>query len=755
MATIPANSAALPIVVLFGEGSVTGMSDEQLLERFVSERDAAAEYAFQALVQRHGPMVLSVCKNALLDLHDAEDAFQATFLVLARRASSLRVPAQLGSWLHGVARRTARKLKARRSRLDRLMRRAEAKAEAETEATPETDQGINRHEEAEMLHDEIGRLPERYRKPVVLCYFEGLTHAEAARQLGWPIGTVGVRLMRARERLRSRLTRRGVAPTATALPPLIPLAEPVARSLTMQTARAAVSFASRSAATAGSIPSQVAALALEMLKNMAVKKVAGTMAAVLVFGLIAAGSAALALQTQAKRSKPPDPPSSSQKASPRADDVKSILSNGGFERGDTNGTSPDGWITGAELDGVEYHWDRTVAHRDHASLHLKKTAQRYFPIAQWSQEVKRTGATPRLKVSAFVKAKKMTKAILDVQFVDRDGNQTHQWAVYIGAKKNNAPPVTHDWKKYEGVVKIPEGTEKIIVAAQIYGPGDVWFDDVVADYSDAKPTDPLGFEPPPPAAANPAADVADVPLEERRAGDDPRKRYLLIGHQPGTAVPEKGYRLLILLPGGDGGAEFHWFAQRIAKNALPTGYLVAELVAVAWTPEQANQVVWPTAADQTPQVGFPTEDFVDAVITDVMRTKKVDPRFIFTLGWSSGGPPVYAASLRSGTRVTGSFVAMSVFRPGQLPPLAHAKGHAYYLYHSQEDRLCPYRMADEAAKKLQANGATVTLAPYDGGHGWRGPVYDDIRSGIEWLENSQSPAAPSNDDHKQIQGLGT
>jgi len=751
MAAIQANSTASLIAVLFGEGSATGMTDEQLVERFVSERDAAAEYAFQALVQRHGPMVLSVCKHSLRDLHDAEDAFQATFLVLARRAASLRVPAKLGPWLHGVARRTARKLKARRSRLDRLMQRATARAEIE--AVPETDQDINRHEEAEVLHDEIDRLPERYRTPVVLCYLEGLTNAEAASQLGWPIGTVGVRLMRARERLRSRLARRGVAPTMTALLPLIPHSEPLPPSLSMQAARAAVSFASKTAATAGAIRSEVAALALDVLKSMAIKNVAGFIGAILVFGLIAAGSAALAFQPPAKRTRAPAPPSSTQKASPAKDDVKSILSNGGFERGDAKEPSPDGWETGAKLAGVQYHWDRTVAHGGRASLHLKKTAQRYFPIAQWSQGVKRVGTTPGLKLSAFVKAKKMTKAILDVQFVDRDGNQTHQWAVYIGAKEDGAPPVTHDWKKYEAVVKIPDGTETIIVAAQIYGPGEVWFDDVVADYSDAAPTDPIGLKPSAAAAASPEADVAGVPLEERKAGGDLRKRYLLIGPAAvTTAVPEEGYRLLIVLPGGDGSSDFHWFAQRIAKNALPSGYLVAELVSVAWTPEQARQVVWPKVADKLPRVGFPTEEFVDAVITDITRTRKVDPRFVFTLGWSSGGPPVYSTSLRPGTRVTGSFVAMSVFRPGQLPPLENARGHAYYLYHSQDDQLCPFRMAEEAARKLQTNGATVKLATYDGGHGWRGRVYDDIRAGIEWLQNAQSPPERSNGDVTEISG---
>ena len=102
---------------------------------------------------------------------------------------------------------------------------------------------------------------------------------------------------------------------------------------------------------------------------------------------------------------------------------------------------------------------------------------------------------PRLKVVAFVKAQKTTKAILDVQFVDHEGQRTHKWAAYIGAKEAGDPPVTHDWKKYEGVVAIPEGTEKLIVAAQIYGPGEVWFDDVAAEYTRVEATDPLAFNP--------------------------------------------------------------------------------------------------------------------------------------------------------------------------------------------------------------------------------------------------------------------
>jgi RNA polymerase sigma factor (sigma-70 family) len=262
MAGILPNSASRLIETLFDDGSVTGMTDAQLLDRFVSQHGASAEHAFEVLVQRHGPMVMAVCRSWLGDLHDAEDVFQATFLVLARRAHSLREPANLGPWLHGVARRTAQKAKARRARLERLIQRAGAltRIKVESEAGRKD---VDGQEEAEMLHEEIGRLPEKYRTPVVLCDLEGLSREEAARQLGWPMGTLGVRLMRARERLRARLTRRGMAPTGLAALPLVPHAEPLAASWVVQTTRAAASFASRSAPTCGAIPSHITAIAVE------------------------------------------------------------------------------------------------------------------------------------------------------------------------------------------------------------------------------------------------------------------------------------------------------------------------------------------------------------------------------------------------------------------------------------------------------------------------------------------------------------
>jgi predicted esterase len=475
---------------------------------------------------------------------------------------------------------------------------------------------------------------------------------------------------------------------------------------------------------------------------MSIREFVTRVAAVLAFGLIAAGSAVVALQTPPRRPNTGIRAATSQKASPAKGETKSILANGGFERGDARGTAPDSWKTGAALAGVRYHWDRTVAHQGRASLHLKKTAQRYFPIAQSFQEVKRAGTMPRLKVGAFIKAEKMTKAILDVQFAGRGGETTHQWAAYIGAKEDGDSPATHDWKWYEGVVDIPDGTEKIIVAAQIYGPGDVWFDDVVADYINDKATDPTGSPPSNASRQAPTADdVALVPAEERNAGDDLRKRYFLIGPTAGATDPAEGYRLLILLPGGAGGAEFHPFAKRIAKNGLPAGYLVAQLIAVSWTPAQFEQVVWPTATDHLPGMGFLTEEFVDAVIADIKLTRKVDPRFVFTLGWSSGGPPVYATSLRSGTHVTGSFIAMSTFKPEQYISLKNARRQSYYILHSPQDFI-PIEMAQTARDELRAQGAMTELRTYEGGHGWHGDVYGEIRRGVAWLEaNLAAPIA--------------
>jgi predicted esterase len=175
--------------------------------------------------------------------------------------------------------------------------------------------------------------------------------------------------------------------------------------------------------------------------------------------------------------------------------------------------------------------------------------------------------------------------------------------------------------------------------------------------------------------------------------------------------------------------------KRIYKNAVPEGYFAAQPVAVKWT--EGQEIVWPTEMNPVEGMKFTTEAFVEAVIKDVGERHDLDRQRIFTLSWSSSGPAAYAVSLTS-KQVTGSLIAMSVFKPDFLPPLDAAKGHGYYLYHSPDDRVCPFRMAEAAVKSLEQHGAAVKLLTYDGGHGWRGPLFDDLRAGIEWLEKNHA-----------------
>jgi RNA polymerase sigma factor (sigma-70 family) len=184
------------------------LSDSHLLQCFASRGDAAA---FEALVRRHGPLVLAVCRRLLGDVHAAEDAFQAVFLVLARRAGALARPESLGPWLHGVAARTALKARGRAARRRLCERRA-----AVTAAVAPPDE-LAWRDLAPLLDEAVNGLPEKYRSPFVLHHLEGKSVADVARHLGWPAGTVAARLARARERLRTVLTRRGVTPPAGAL----------------------------------------------------------------------------------------------------------------------------------------------------------------------------------------------------------------------------------------------------------------------------------------------------------------------------------------------------------------------------------------------------------------------------------------------------------------------------------------------------------------------------------------------------------
>jgi RNA polymerase sigma factor (sigma-70 family) len=183
----------------------TGVGDAELLARFLNQHDEAA---FELLVWRHGPLVLGVCRRVLGNAHDAEDAFQATFFILARKAGSIGRGHSVASWLYKVAYRVALRARARRAKLDRCVRPLGEQAVPAADGEPAA--LLAGKDLRPLLDAAISRLPEKYRDPVVLCYFEGKTNEEAARQLGCPKGTILSRLARARERLRRSLGRHGL-----------------------------------------------------------------------------------------------------------------------------------------------------------------------------------------------------------------------------------------------------------------------------------------------------------------------------------------------------------------------------------------------------------------------------------------------------------------------------------------------------------------------------------------------------------------
>jgi RNA polymerase sigma factor (sigma-70 family) len=309
MAQAVTTSVIRQLESLFTSGSVAGLTDRQLIEQFVTGRDSlAAQAAFAAIVARHGPMVLGVCRQLLGDYQRAEDAFQAVFFVLARRARAIRDPDLLSNWLYGVALRTARKA---RTRLARMRQNEENRAVYRPEAAPTApaDRSAIEREQAEALHEEVDRLPESARLPVVLCYFEGLTLVQAARRLRCPAGTVRSRLDRAKHRLRRALLRRGIMLSGTAMAAVL---SPRSASASIHpllcdsTTRAAICFAARQAA--GGTPA--AALAQEVLKSMLIHKLRLAAISLLLVGSIATGAGYLASRAfaQTQEGKPPGEP---------------------------------------------------------------------------------------------------------------------------------------------------------------------------------------------------------------------------------------------------------------------------------------------------------------------------------------------------------------------------------------------------------------------------------------------------------------
>jgi RNA polymerase sigma factor (sigma-70 family) len=273
------------IQTLFSVGAAGGLSDAELLDRFAARDGDAAEIAFAVLVERHGPMVLRVCRQTLRDVHAAEDAFQAAFLVLARRARTFRVRDSLAPWLHEVAWRTASRLRAESAKRSRHEKTA-ASFRADFASDPICD------DLGEVLQEELCGLPAKYRVPLVLCYLEGMTSEQAAQQLGWPAGTVRTRLTRGRERLRARLIRRGLAPSATAVAAaLVPRSAWAAVPLNLASATARnASLTAVGPLTAGIVPASILTLTEGVLFDMASFKWK-TVAAALLMTSVLAGSA--------------------------------------------------------------------------------------------------------------------------------------------------------------------------------------------------------------------------------------------------------------------------------------------------------------------------------------------------------------------------------------------------------------------------------------------------------------------------------
>lgn len=279
-----------------------GEPDRDLLERFATQHEEAA---FAALLRRHGPMVLAVCRRVLGDANDAEDAFQATFLILIRKASSISRPERLGNWLYGVAYRTALDARGNRAR-----RQARERQVAEMPAAEVTGDPVWQ-DLRPILDEELNRLPEKYRAPLVFCYLEGKTKEETARQLGWPEGTVSGRLARAKEMVRSRLARRGLALTpAVLLATLTGNAAPAAvpAPLLDATLRIGLLFAAGQGATAGALSGSVAALTERVLHGMSLGKLKTAAAILLTVAAVATGAGVLAFQSfTANRSSPSQP----------------------------------------------------------------------------------------------------------------------------------------------------------------------------------------------------------------------------------------------------------------------------------------------------------------------------------------------------------------------------------------------------------------------------------------------------------------
>jgi RNA polymerase sigma factor (sigma-70 family) len=282
MATKSLNGVLQHVRVLAAVQTGRAHTDQELLERFVGHKDEAA---FTVLIERHGPMVFGVCRRALKHAQDAEDACQATFLVFARKAGSKRKTTSLGSWLHGIACRISANLKRQQAR-----RQKREKQAAWPPAQPDV-ASTNWDEVQAILDEELGRLPERYRAPLLLCYWEGITRDEAAAQLGLSTGKLHGLLERGRTLLRERLTRRGLTLPAALCASLLAAATTnaaLAPTLVVASTKAALRLAAGEALSPSLVSGQVMTLTKEVLGTMFLTKLKVAAVSALGVGFVAA-----------------------------------------------------------------------------------------------------------------------------------------------------------------------------------------------------------------------------------------------------------------------------------------------------------------------------------------------------------------------------------------------------------------------------------------------------------------------------------
>jgi RNA polymerase sigma factor (sigma-70 family) len=422
-------------------------TDAQLLERFVRTRDEAA---FELLVRRHGGLVLGVCRRILRQPQDAEDAFQATFLALVRKASTIAKHDSVAGWLYRVAYRAAREAKTRAAR------RTEREARAGVRAAPDPASEVAWRDLAPVLDEQVARLPELFRTPFVLCCLEGHSLDEVAHLLGCPRATVGTRVARAKERLRGRLLRRGLS-LSTAMPavssgvgvfPALP--EGAARG----TALAARRLAAGEAAGAGAPPDRVVSLADAALRTGWHTKTVFLAGALLLAAFVATGvvTGRPGGTTRTAAAGGPSPATREP----------------GFPRGWF------GWST--RPDAFEVGTDRTTAHGGGASAYVRLREQGGEARAYLNQAVQAAAFRgERLCLSAWLKMADTGRAGLWMRVDGPD--QT----LALDRMERRPAEGAGDWRRYQVVLDVPPNATEICFGLWLNGPGQVWADDFALD----------------------------------------------------------------------------------------------------------------------------------------------------------------------------------------------------------------------------------------------------------------------------------